>query len=332
MDKITMSSLTKMLRTEADAYLFLESHRWPDGPVCPHCGVIGGHYFLKPKQGLKTAEGVEARKTRSGSVTGRRLWKCKDCRKQFSVTTGTVMHGSKVDLRIWIFVIFEMASNRNGIAAREIERRYGVASRTAWHMTHRLRTAMDSNLSGPFEGVVVADETYIGGDPKNWHASDPRRKTVKTGRGTSKTAVLSLINAATGEVRSAVIPSVSRHNLRTVLAEETNMRQVTLHTDGEKTYATFYPHDLAGHESVDHGKGEYVRDGVSTNLAENFFSQLKRSLDGTHHHVSREHLHRYLAEFDFRHTTHKQTDTWRMGLLMGMLGGKRRLTYKVCAK
>lgn len=326
MEKVTMSSLTKTLRTEADAYRFLESKRWPNGPVCPHCGVIGGHYFLKPRQNLTTAEGVEARRTRTGSVTGRRLWKCKDCRKQFSVTTKTVMHGSKVDLRIWVLVIFEMCANRNGIAAREIERRYGVASRTAWHMTQRIRAAMDQNLSGPFRGVVVADETWIGGDPKNRHAKD--RVGSKQGK-TDKTPVFSLVNARTGEVRSAVVPDVSRKNLREVMVQEMVMGDVVLHTDGAPVYAAM-DGELAGHESVDHRAGEYVRGDVSTNIAENFFSQLKRSIDGTHHHVSREHLHRYLAEFDFRHSTHHETDTWRMGLLLGMLGGKR-LTYKLLA-
>ncbi len=323
MEKLTMSALTKMLRTEADAYRFLESKRWPDGPVCPHCGVIGGHYYLAPKQNLTTAEGVEARKTRTGSVTGRRLWKCKDCRKQFSVTTKTVMHGSKVDLRIWVFVIFEMCANRNGIAAREIERRYGVASRTAWFMTQRIRAAMDQHLSGPFEGVVVADETWIGGEPRNRHAKDRYGVQGKT----DKTPVLSLINARTGEVRSAVVPDVSRKNLRDAMLHEMVMGDVVLHTDGSRVYRSLEG-ELAGHESVDHRAGEYVRGDVSTNLAENFFSQLKRSIDGTHHHVSREHLHRYLGEFDFRHTTHRESDTWRMGLLMGMLGGKR-LTYKI---
>src|SRR5579863_4232790 len=112
MEKITVTSLATRINTEADAYRFMEDLRWANGIACPHCGSLGEHYFLTPKAS-------EGRKTRTGSVTHRRLWKCRDCREQFSVTTGTVMHGSKVSLRIWLFVIFEMCANKNGIAARE---------------------------------------------------------------------------------------------------------------------------------------------------------------------------------------------------------------------
>ena len=232
------------------------------------------------------------------------------------------MHGSKVSLRIWIFVIFEMAANKNGIAAREIERKYGVASRTAWFMTQRIREAMDQNAS-PFTGVVVADETSIGGEPKNRHA----HKRMSVQGLTDKTPILSLINAKTGEVRSRVVADVTRDTLRQVIAEETVMARTMLHTDSASSY-TKIGREMAGHGAINHKAGEYVRDGISTNKAENFFSQLKRSIDGTHHHVSREHLHRYLAEFDFRHSTHRESDTARFHMLMEMLGGKR-LTYKI---
>jgi transposase-like protein len=328
MEKVTMSSLVKTLRTEADAYRFLESKRWPDGPICPHCKTEGGHYYLRPKSGLTTAEGTEARRTRTGSVTGRRLWKCKSCRKQFSVTTGTIMHGSKVDLRVWVLVIFEMCANRNGIAAREIERRYGVASRTAWFMTQRIRAAMDEWMTDSFDGDVIADETYIGGEPENRHAD--KRGPKVTGRATKKTPVFALINARTGEVRSRVIPDVTARTLRRAIAENCDMPFTTLHSDSLNAYRVVGAY-MEGHHAVNHNDGEYVTDkSFGTQKAENFFSQLKRSINGTHHHVSREHLHRYLAEFDFRHSTHKETDSWRMGLLMSLLGDKR-LTYKLCA-
>jgi transposase-like protein len=122
--KTTVMTLAKQIKTEADAYAYMESLRWPDGPVCPHCGSIEKHYFLKPRKG-------NARKTRTGSLTERRVWKCKTCRKQFSVITGTVFHGSKVPLHTWLMVVFEMCANKNGIAAREIARKYGVAPKTA---------------------------------------------------------------------------------------------------------------------------------------------------------------------------------------------------------
>src|SRR6476469_5784750 len=150
-------SLAKGIKTEADAYVYMESLRWPDGPVCPHCASRAEHYFLTPKTG------TDARKTRTGSMSQRRVWKCKSCRKQFSVITGTVFHGTKVPLHTWIMVVFEMAANKNGIAAREIARKYGVAPRTAWFMTHRLREAMKERAPHALlTGTVVVDEAWIG--------------------------------------------------------------------------------------------------------------------------------------------------------------------------
>jgi transposase-like protein len=145
----------------------MESMRWPNGPICPHCGSVEKHYFLTPKSGT-------TRKTRTGSETQRRVWKCKTCRKQFSVTTGTVFHGSRVPLQTWLMVVFEMCANKNGIAAREIERKYGVAPKTAWFMTQRLREAMQTRAPEKLlSGTVVADETWIGGEPKNRHGHKP---------------------------------------------------------------------------------------------------------------------------------------------------------------
>ena len=316
MENITVTQLATKIQTEADAYLFMESIRWANGIVCPHCGSIAAHYFLKPANS-------ESRKTRTGSMSYRRVWKCKDCRKQFSVITGTVMHGSKASLRIWLFVIFEMAANKNGIAAFEIQRKYGIANRTAWFMCHRVREAMVRTNQSKMLGIVVADETWIGGEPKFRHAN--KRIGSKQGK-TDKTPVLSLIDASTGEVRSRVVADVTGKTLRKVIRENVELAQSTLHTDSAGAYDGVGK-DMAGHESVNHTIGEYVRQGVSTNKAENYFSQLKRSIDGTHHHVSVEHLPHYLSEFDFRYSTRKLSDTERMNRLMGRVAG-RRLTYK----
>ena len=134
MEKITTTEIAKRITDEASAYAYMESLRWPDGPVCPHCGHDKA-YFLKPANGTSRA-------TRTGAPTQRRVWKCAKCRKQFSVITGTIFHGSKVSLQTWLFVFFEMVANKNGLAAREVERRYGVAPKTAWFMTQRIREAM----------------------------------------------------------------------------------------------------------------------------------------------------------------------------------------------
>jgi transposase-like protein len=321
MSKTTLMTIAKQVKTEADAYAYLESLRWPDGPVCPHCGNAGKHYFLTPKTG------TGARKTRTGAETQRRVWKCSKCRKQFSVITNTVFHGTKVPLHTWLMVVFEMCSNKNGIAAREIERKYGVAPKTAWFMTHRLREAMSKRAPEHlFNGTVVMDETWIGGEPRFRHGY----KKVTRGQGKidpdRKTAVVSLVDRDSGEVRSRVVPEVTGENLSAVLRENVEPHLTTLHTDEAKTYRSF-SHRFAGHETVNHLEREYVRGDVSTNQAENYFSQLKRSLDGTYHHVSREHLQRYLTEFDFRYSTRELTDAQRMQRLIGRSGGKR-LLYK----
>lgn len=319
MSKTTVMTLAKQIKTEADAYRYMENLRWPDGPVCPHCGSVEPHYFLTPR------DGSETRKTRTGNPSERRVWKCKTCRKQFSVITKTVFHGTKVPLHTWLMVVFEMCANKNGIAAREIARKCGVAPKTAWFMTNRLREGMKNRAPERLmSGTVVADETFIGPTPRFQHGY----KKVKGGQGTmrDKTAVVSLVDRESGEVRSRVIPNVTGENLRSVLQENISMPDTVLHTDREKAYGTF-SHRFAAHYTVNHHIGEYVRDDVTTNQAENYFSQLKRSLDGTHHHVSREHLPRYLAEFDFRFSTRDLTDTDRMTRLMRRTAG-RRLTYK----
>lgn len=318
---MTVLQLADKLRDEADAYLFLEQLRWGQQPVCPHCGSVGEHYFLTPTNG-------RSRKTRTGSASERRVWKCRDCRKQFSVLTGTIFHGTKIPIRTWLFVIFDACAAKNGISAREIERRYGLTPRTAWHLMHRLREAMKLEpIAGLLSGRVVADETWYGGKPSNRHGHNPAEH--MQGKH-DKTPIMALISRETGEVRSRVIPNVRRETLREAIAEQVDMPNTHLHTDQAATYRQIAG-EFAAHSSVNHKEREYVRGDVSTNQAECYFSQLKRSIDGTHHHVSREHLHRYLTEFDFRFSTCKQTDAERVSALIEQTGG-RRLAYQQAGK
>src|SRR3954451_9384056 len=153
--EFSIPKLARMVRTEADAYRLLEDLRWTSGlPVCPHCGSMDEHYFLKPK------DGTGERKTRTGALSQRRVWKCRDCRKQFSVLTGTIFHGTKIPLQAWLMVIFEMCSDKNGISAREVERKYELTPKSAWFMLHRIREAMKLEpLAGLLSGVAQADET-----------------------------------------------------------------------------------------------------------------------------------------------------------------------------
>lgn len=328
--KLTLAELRKRVSDENDAYLLLEELRWHGKPVCPHCGNGEKSYFLTPKSktGTRGTGMPDANGKRSQSV--RRVWKCAACRKQYSVLTNTIFHGSHVALSTWLTVMVQMVSAKNGIAAREVERMHGVTSETAWFMLHRLRTAMEREpLVDMLRGTIVADETWIGGKPRNKHQQGkPQGQGGKGRAGTPKhmTPVLSLVNKETGEVRSHVIADVHGGTLAKVMAEQIDMANSHLHTDGHLPYRQI-GQQFISHEHVDHSAHEYVRGVVSTNPAEGFFSQLKRSIDGTHHHVSVEHLHRYLAEFDFRYSTRKLSDSARLERMVDQADG-RRLSYK----
>ena len=170
----SIPTLMQRLRTEADAYELLETLRWGADPVCPHCGVIGGHYFLKAKD-------PAGRATRTGTRSERRVWKCHACRKQFTVLVGTIFHGTKIPIRTWVLVVLEVCAAKNGISAREVERKYDLTAKSAWFMLHRIREAMKQDpMAGLLAGTIVADETFIGGTPANMHADKRAKREGKT--------------------------------------------------------------------------------------------------------------------------------------------------------
>jgi transposase-like protein len=312
------------VETEGDAYALLEELRWPSGPVCPHCGNRKA-YFLKPKNGNSRASGPKK------TMSQRRVWKCAACRKQFSVLTGTIFHGTKVPIAVWLTVIVQMCSAKNGISAREIERQHEVTPETAWFMLHRLREAMKRDpLAGVLRGTIVMDETWVGGSTANMHASklNQGKKIVPGTRNVDpfKTPVVALVNQDTGEVRAEVVTSVNRSNLAKVIMEQVDAENSTLHTDESAVYPPL-ARQFQAHRTVNHAKKEFVKGRATTNPAESFFAQLKRSIDGTHHHVSPEHLQRYVNEFAFRYTTCKAKDTERVQMLVNGAAG-RRLTYR----
>ena len=237
------------------------------------------------------------------------------------------MHGTRASIRTWVLVMFEMCACKNGISAREIERKYGVCPCTAWFMAHRLREAMKRPDSLPLlSGTIVSDETWIGGDPKNRHASE-RKGDGRSRHALNKTPVVSLVNRETGEVRSRIVPNVTGDSLYSAIKGNVSTGRSHLQTDKGAGY-NVVGYLFASHTAVDHSAGEYVAtNGASTNPVEGFFSQLKRSLDGTHHHVSIEHLPRYLAEYDFKFSTRQVSDAVRMNLLVKQMD--RRLEYKM---
>jgi transposase-like protein len=326
-ETINLCSLAKHFSNEDSAYKLVESMRWANGPVCPHCGDEGRAYFLKARNGH--------RKTSTGRDSYRRLWKCAACRRQFSVLVGTIFEGSKVPLSKWLLAIYLMNASKNGVAAYELHRTLGVTNKTAWFMLHRIREAMKAGpVADMLRGTIVADETFIGGKLGNKHRQGKTPGRVgQRGQANAKgkIPVLSLINEQTGEVRSRIIPDVTGATLSKAIREQVDVAGSILHTDAGQQYRQLGK-EFVDHQFVDHSDYEYVRyeaDGsfIGTNPAEGYFSQLKRSIDGTQHHVSVEHLPRYLAEHDFRYSSRKLSDTARMAKLMSQTGG-RRLTYK----
>jgi transposase-like protein len=328
--EFSIPKLASMCQTEADAYLLLEELRWGGKPdACPHCGGMEKFYFLTPKNG-------ETRKTRTGSVSARRVWKCGHCRKQFSVLTGTIFHGTKISIRTWLFVIFEFVSAKNSVSAWEISRKYEITNESAWHMLHRIREAMKMEpVAGLLGGAVQVDETWIGGNPKNRHAGDPREAARKprsrgVGNGASdKQPVAALVHYETRQAHAVAVPDVTAQTLMPAIEQVMDLKRTYLHTDGGPAYKSIAAH-VAAHEWVDHNAGEYARGNVGTNLVEGFFSQLKRSLDGTHHAVSTAHLDRYLTQFSFMYSHCRDTDSERMRRVIGNVDG-RRLPYKPIA-
>lgn len=298
-----MCNLSNPIYHDADkAREHLEAIRWPNGPICPHCGVVGEHYAITGKS------------ARPG------LYKCKDCRKQFSVTVGTVFERSKVGLNKWLLAVHLMTSSKKGISAHQIHRSLGVTYKTAWFMCHRIRHAMESTDTTPMGsggGVVEADETYVG-----------RKKgaPVRGGWG-HKQAVFTLVERG-GKARSFKIPGKAFDTVKVEVLKNVSP-DAKLMTDQNRIYNSMHKY-VAEHQSVNHSIKEWKRGDAHTNTIENFFSVFKRGMKGVYQHCSEDHLHRYLAEFDFRYNHRSAldvSDAERCDAVLEAIWGKR-LTYR----
>jgi transposase-like protein len=279
----------------------LESLLWPDGPVCPRCGVMGDR--ITKLQGESTRPGV---------------YKCKDCRKPFSVTVGTVMERSHIPLSKWVLAAQFMASSKKGMSALQLQRMIGTNYETAWFLFHRLREASNDLTRGPIGGegkIVESDETLIGGKAKNraYAKKEPKKHTVVTlveRDGASHSFHVANVKAKT--LREKIVTTVSRKS--------------HLMTDELASYESVGK-EFENHSSVCHSANEYARLGgfIHVNTAEARFSLMKRAVFGTHHSISEAHLPRYLAEWDFKWNTRAVSDAERAAILLKGTQGKRLL-------
>ena len=304
-----MTKLTdKIYHDEDAARVHFEMIRWPEGRTCPHCGTVGNSTLLKGKT------------TRPG------LYKCKDCRKPFTATMGTIYERSHIPLHKWLLATALMCSSKKGISAMQLHRNLGFGSyRTAWFMAHRIREAMKSDDTTPMGsggGDVFADETYFGRNPDMPRSRMPIR---------GMNQILTLVDRATGRSTSMVFDgSLNAANVMPVL-EANIAKEARLITDDARHYRT-PGKSFAAHRFVNHSGGEYVsREDrtITTNQIEGFFGIFKRGMRGIYQHCGKQHLHRYLAEFDFRYTNRIATgcdDTERTRrCIAGTVG--RRLMY-----
>jgi transposase-like protein len=285
------------------ARVALEAIRWPDGPICPHCGCAN-------RSRIALGQGDTHR-------VG--LYYCADCNGQFTVTVGTVMERSHIPLSKWLFAMHLMGASKEGMSALQLSRMLGVSYKSAWFMCHRIREAIAPAKPGPIggENKVVESETFIGGKKKNRAYAKKEPK---------KHVVMALVERD-GESRSFHVANVSAKTLRGKIVTTVD-RKSHLMTDELASYKKV-GREFAGHGTVNHSANEYVRDGgfVHINTAECRFSLMKRAVYGTHHSVSEAHLHRYLAEWDFKWNTRRMSDGERAAAIARGIEGKR-LTYR----
>ena len=304
-----MNLTAKIFHDDEAARIHLEAQRWPNGAYCPHCGEAEAVTLLGGKS------------TKPGTYI------CKSCRTKFTVTVGTVFERSHVGLAKWMLAFRLMASSKMGVSAHHLHRTLGVTYKTAWFMAHRIREAMNPADPGPLGGegkIVEADETYIGGKEANKHK---HKRLPRDLAADAKKKVVTLVQRD-GSARSFHVANVTAKTVRDVLVTSVH-RASELMTDGANVY-TAVGTEFASHSAVDHSAGEYVRGHAHSNTAENFFSILKRGINGTFIHVSEAHLHRYLAEFDFRYSNRSGlgvTDAMRTDEMLKGTTGKR-LTYR----
>ena len=304
---LNLSKLAKHFSDETAARALFERMRWPNGPSCPICAQTETVYRMQKR----------ANSTKPGRPG---LLRCRACKKQFTATIGTVFEDSHIPLSKWLLAIHLMAASKKGMSAHQFHRTLGMTYKSAWFMAHRLRFAMsDGPFADMLAGTVEVDETYVGARHK--------RGTLRgrPGPDSHKTPVVALVERG-GRVRAFPMPRITANNLMTSITAHVEP-SARLMTDELNAYRSVARRTGREHQTVTHGRGEYVRGDVHVNTAEGFFSLLKRGINGVYHHVGRGHLERYCDEFSFRYDHRKVSDGKRAGLLVAGAEGKR-LMYR----
>lgn len=303
--KKNMPGVPESAQSEEKARAFVESIIWPNGPVCPHCKAVDV-YRMTPKAGS----------TKPGRAG---LLRCRECKKQFTVTVGTIFEGSHIPLHKWLMGVHMMTASKKGVSSHQLHRMLGITYKAAWFMSHRVRYAMKSGpLSLKLRGKVEVDETYVGGKQEN-RSNAVRREGIVP----RKTQVVALVQR-TGKVKAFPVKNrLSANQLKDAVRQNVR-KDATLYTDNSNLYDGLDKTFNGGHHTVNHGISQYVKaGGIHTNTVESFFSLLKRGINGTFHHISNQHLQGYCDEFSFRWNMKKSTDRERAVAVLAAVVGKR---------